>query len=61
MFFSVLLAEIDEVRVDAPAHMLEGGAGNKNAAGLAYALEARRDIDAVAENVVALDQACRRD
>jgi hypothetical protein len=50
------LAEIDKMRVDPAAHVIEGGAGDKNAAGLADAFEARRDIDSIAEDVVALDQ-----
>ena len=56
MFFSVLLAEIDEMRLDPAPHMFVSAAGNENAAGLADAFEPRRDIDAVAENVVALDE-----
>ena len=35
--------------------MIEGGAGDHDAAGLGQALQPRRDVDAVAVNVVALD------
>ena len=52
----VLLAEIDEGRIDPSAHVIVGGAGDHNAAGIANAFKPRRDIDAVAQNVVALDQ-----
>ena len=51
-----LLAEIDEVRVDLAAHMLVGRARNQHAARLANPFQPRRDIDAIAQNVVALDQ-----
>ena len=51
-----LLAEIDEISVDLAAHVIVGGAGNQHPARLANPLEPRRDIDALAQNVVALDQ-----
>ena len=56
MFLSVLLAEIDEIRVDPAAHVVVGRARDQHAARLANALQPRRDVDAVAQNVVALDQ-----
>ena len=52
----VPLAEIDEIGVDPAAHVVVGRARNQHAAGLANALQPRCDIDAVAQNVVALDQ-----
>ena len=54
--FQVLLAEIDEIRIDFAAHMIVCRTREQHAARLADAFEPRRDIDAVAENVVALDQ-----
>jgi hypothetical protein len=50
------LAEIDEIGVDAAAHVIEGPAREEYPARLANPLQPRRDIDAVAQNVVALDQ-----
>jgi hypothetical protein len=47
---------MDKVRVDPAAHMVVGRARDQHAARLAEALQPRRNIDAVAENVVALDQ-----
>ena len=52
----VLVAEIDEIRIDLAAHVVIGRARDQNAARLANPLQPRRDVDAVAENVVALDQ-----
>ena len=52
----VLLAEIEEVRPDPSPHVFVRGARNENAAGLANAFEPRSDVDAVAEDVVALDE-----
>ena len=49
-------AEIDEVRVDLAAHVVVGCARDQHAARVAKALQPRRDVHAVAENVVALDQ-----
>ena len=50
------LAEVDKVRVDSAANMIVGGAGDANAARFRDALQTRRDVDAVAENILALDQ-----
>src|SRR5271166_695021 len=52
----VLLAEIGEMRVDPAANVIVGRAGKTNPARLCDALEPRGDIDAVAKNVVALDE-----
>ena len=52
----VLLAEIDKIRIDLAAHVVVSCARDRHAAGLANPLQSRRDIDAVAQNVVALDQ-----
>ena len=54
--FQVRLAEVDEIRLDPLAHVLVGGAGQAHAARLGDALEPRRDVDAVAQKVVAFDQ-----
>ena len=51
-----LVAEVDELGLDPAAHMIVGGAGDAYAARLADALEPRRDIDAVAQNILAVDQ-----
>ena len=52
----ILFAEIDEGGIDAPANMIVSSARNENTAGLADAFEPRRYIDAVAENVLSVDQ-----
>ena len=54
--FEVPLAEIEEAGFDPAAHMLVRRAGDQDAARIADTLKARCDIDALAENVVALDQ-----
>ena len=51
----VLVAEIDEIRIDLAAHVVIGRARDQNAARLANPLQPRRDVDAVAENALALD------
>ena len=49
----VLVSEIDEVRVDLAAHVVVGCARDQHAARLAKALHPGRDVDAIAQNVVA--------
>ena len=56
MFLRSFSPRSTKSRVDPAAHVVVGCARDQHAAGLANALQPRRDIDAVAENVVALDQ-----
>ena len=51
-----LLAEVDELSLDPATHMIVGGAGDAYAARLADGFEPRCDIDAVAQNILAVDQ-----
>src|SRR5579863_8127647 len=51
-----LLAKVAELRFDPAADVLVGRAGETDAAWLGDALEPRRDVDAVAEDVLAVDQ-----
>ena len=51
-----LLPEVDELRLDPPAHVLIRGARNGHVARFRDALEAGGDVDAVAKDIVALDQ-----
>ena len=51
----VPLAEIDKLRVDPAAHVIVGRARDQHSARLANRLQPRCDIDAVPQNVVALD------
>ncbi len=48
-------AQVLERQVGAIAHLLVDVAGDTDAAGFCEAFEPRRDVDAVAENIVALD------
>ncbi len=54
--FQRFLAEIDERDLDPPADVLMRRTGDQDAAGFADTLEPRSDIDALAENVLALNQ-----
>ena len=56
MFLRVFSPRSTKSRVDPAAHVVVGRARDQDAARVAKALEPRRDIDAVAENVVAFDQ-----
>ena len=51
-----LLAEVDELGLDPATHMIVSGAGDAYAARLADGFEPRCDIDAVAQNILAVDQ-----
>src|ERR1700693_3133969 len=51
-----LLAHIDEGCINFAAHVIESRARDADATGLRNAFEARGDIDAIAENVVAFDE-----
>ncbi len=51
-----LLSEIGEFGLDPTSDVLIGGARKADPARLANPLQPRRDVDAVAENVVAVDQ-----
>jgi len=50
------LAEVDKVCIDPAAHLIVGGAGDANAPGFRNALQPRGEIDAVSENILAVDQ-----
>ena len=50
-----MLAEVLEILRYPVAHLLEHGARDAQAAGRGHLLEPRRDVDAIAEDVVALD------
>ena len=52
----VLVAQIDEVRVNSAAHVVAGRARNQHSARFAEAFQPRRNVDPVAQNVVAFDQ-----
>jgi len=54
--FEALLAEIGKLGLDLAAHLPKSVIGNADAAGLGNAFEPCRDVDAVTEDVVALDQ-----
>jgi len=56
MFFSAFSAQVDEVRLDPAAHMVVGRAGETDPAGLRDTLQPRGDIDAIAQNILAVDQ-----
>jgi hypothetical protein len=49
------LAEIVEAETQLVAHLVAHHARHQNAAGFGQSLQPRRDIDAVAKNVVAVD------
>ena len=49
------LAQVLEADLEAVSHLVVDGARDEDTAGLGERLEPRRDIDAVAEDVVALD------
>ena len=51
-----LLAEIDELGLDPAAHMIERRPRNANSSRLCDAFQPRRDIDPVAQHVLAVDQ-----
>src|SRR6476646_364276 len=51
----ILLAEIDEADSDPASNLVVDGRGNADAARLRDALQSRRDIDAVTEDVVGFD------
>src|SRR5439155_10341107 len=51
-----LLADVGELGFDLAAHLAKSIFGDADAAGLGDAFEPCRDVDAVAEDVVALDQ-----
>ena len=55
MFFSVDLALVHEAKIELVAHLLMHRACDGDAAGLRDALDTRRNIHAVAHQVVALD------
>ena len=50
------LAEIDELGLDPAAHMIERRPRNANSSRLCDAFQPRRDIDPVAQHVLAVDQ-----
>jgi len=54
--FEALLADIGELGVDLAAHLAESIVRKADPAGLGDAFEPGGNIDAVTENVVALDQ-----
>src|SRR5438132_4489640 len=56
MFFEALLANVGELGLDFAAHLTKSVFGDADAAGFGDAFEPRRDVDAVAEDVVSLDQ-----
>src|SRR6516165_7462721 len=56
MFFEALLTHIGKLGLDLAAHLPEGVFGNTNPIGLGHPLQPGRDVDAVAEDVVTLDQ-----
>jgi len=56
MFFEALLTHIGKLGLDLAAHLPEGVFGNANPIGLGHPLQPGRDVDAVAEDVVTLDQ-----
>ena len=56
MFFQVLVADVGELRRDFAAHLAKGVFGEADASGFGDGFEPCRDVDAVAEDVVALDQ-----
>src|SRR5262249_28138364 len=51
-----LLAEIDNLDLDLPAHLPKGVFGDTNATGFGNAFKAGGDVDALTKDVVALDQ-----
>ena len=51
-----LLSEVDELRLDPPPHMLVRSARNGHATGFGDAFEPRRNIDAVAEDILAFNK-----
>ena len=51
-----LLSEVDELRLDPSPHMLVRRARNGHATGFGDAFEPRGDVDAVAEDILALDK-----
>ena len=51
----LLLARIDELDAEILAHLIPDRRGNRNAARLRQRLQPCRDIDAIAQDVVALD------
>ncbi len=55
MFFQILLAQIDEIDIDLASNLLIRGRRNANAARLSNALQPRRNIDAITEDVVGVD------
>ena len=56
MFFEALLANVGELGLDFAAHLTKSVFGDADAAGFGDAFEPRRDVDAVAEDIVPLDQ-----
>src|SRR6266478_3319530 len=54
--FEALLANVGELGLDFAAHLTKSVFGDADAAGFGDAFEPRRDVDAVAEDVVSLDQ-----
>ena len=56
MFLSVFSPRSNELRLDPPAHLLVGRTGNANPARLGDPFKPRGDIDAVAEDIVAVNQ-----
>jgi hypothetical protein len=53
--FEFLLAHIPETDVELVLDVVEDGSGNANGARIGQLLESRRDIDAVAVNIIAID------
>jgi hypothetical protein len=51
-----LLADIDELGLDPSAHLIVRRTREAHAAGLADSLEPRRDVDALAQDILAIDQ-----
>ena len=50
-----LLSHVLEAKAELVAHLIVDDAGDHDAAGIRQRLQARRDIDAVSENVVAIE------